>query len=78
MNQNELMSKKHKRVCRVLNYIDDLLIAIFTITECVSISDFASLVGIPIGITSSAIGLKICVITAEIKKYKSIIKKKMI
>ena len=78
MNQNELMSKKHKRVCRVLNYIDDLLIAIFTITECVSISDFASLVGIPIGITSSAIGLKICVITAEIKKYKSIIKRKMI
>ena len=67
MNQNELMSKKHKRVCRVLNYIDDLLIAIFTITECVSISDFASLVGIPIGITSSAIGLKICVITARIK-----------
>ena len=37
---------------------------------------FASLVGIPIGITSSVIGLKICVITAGIKKYKSIIKKK--
>ena len=29
-----------------------------------------------IGITSSAIGLKICAITAEIKKYISIIKKK--
>ena len=29
-----------------------------------------------IGITSSAVGLKICVITAAIKKYKSIIKKK--
>ena len=28
-----------------------------------------------IGITSSAIGLKICAITAEIKKYNSIIKK---
>ena len=28
------------------------------------------------GITSSAIGLKICAITAGIKKYKSIIKKK--
>ena len=34
------------------------------------------LVGIPIGITSSAIELKICVITAGIKKYQSIIKKK--
>ena len=41
-----------------------------------SISAFASLVGIPIGITSSSIGLKICVITAGIKQYKSIIKKK--
>ena len=37
---------------------------------------FVSLVGISIEITSSAIGLKICVITAAIKKYKSIIKKK--
>ena len=32
--------------------------------------------GIPIGITHSAIGLKICSITAAIKKYKTIIKKK--
>ena len=38
-------------------------------------STFATLVGIPIGTTSSAIGLKICAITAAIKKYKSIIKK---
>ena len=34
-----------------------------------------SLAGIPIGIINSAIELKICVITAGIKKYKSIIKK---
>ena len=34
------------------------------------------LLGIVIGITSSAIGLKICTIVAGIKKYKSIIKKK--
>ena len=40
-----------------------------------SISTFASLVGNPIGIMSSAIGLNICVITAGIKKYKSINKK---
>ena len=41
-----------------------------------SISAFALLFGIPIEITSSAVGLKICAITAGIKKYKSIIKKK--
>ena len=50
INQNELMSKKYKKVCRVLNYIEHLLTVISTITGCVSISAFASLVGIPIGI----------------------------
>ena len=38
--------------------------------------DFSSLVGIPIEITSSAIELKICAVTAGIKKYKSKSKKK--
>ena len=75
INQNELMSKKHKKVSSVLNYIDYLFIVICTITGCVSISGFASSVGILIGITSSATGLKICVISARIKKYKSINKK---
>ena len=65
------MSKKHKKVCIILSYIDHSLIVISTITECVSISAFASLVGIPIGITSSTIGLKTCIITAGIKKYIS-------
>ena len=76
INRNELMSKKHKKVCTTLNYMEHFLLLTSTITGCVSISSFASLVGIPIGITSSANGLKICAITAEIKKYKSIIKKK--
>ena len=75
-NRNESMSKKHKNFCRILNYIKHSLIAISTITGCVSISAFASLVGILVGITSSAIGLTICAITTEIKKYKPIITKK--
>ena len=70
------MCKKHKKVCGVLNYIEHLLILVSTVTGCVSISDFSSLVGIPVGITSSARGLEICVVTAGMKKYKSIIKKK--
>ena len=49
---------------------------IFTVTGCVFISAFASLVGIPRGITRSAVGLKICIITRWIKKCKSINKKK--
>ena len=72
INQNKLSSKKHKRVCRVLNYIDHSLIVISTITGCLSISVFTYLVHFPLGITSSATGLKICVITVGIKKYKSI------
>ena len=75
-NQDELMSKKNKKFCGVLNYIDHPLVVISTITGCVSISTFASLVAIPIGIASSTIGLNICVTTAGIKMYKSIIKKK--
>ena len=53
-----------------------LLILVSTVTGSVSISAFASLVAILIGIACSAVGLKICAITAEIKKYKSIVNKK--
>ena len=58
------------------NYIGPFLIIASAITACISISVFASLLGIPRGITSSAIGLKICARTAGVKNYKSIIKKK--
>ena len=54
------MSKKHKTVCTNLNYYEHFLILSSTITESVSISAFTDLVGIPIVIKSSAIGLKIC------------------
>ena len=52
------MSKKYKKVCTTLNYTEHCLILASTITGCISISDFASLIGIPTGITSSAIGSK--------------------
>ena len=61
------MSRRHKKVCTTLNFIEHFLILAFTITWCISISTFASLLGIPIGITSSAIGLKICATGARIK-----------
>ena len=43
-------------------------------TGCVSISTFASLVYVSVGIPNSAVGIKICAITTGIKKFKSIIK----
>ena len=72
------MFKKHKKslhgfkLQRILIY----LFQFFKVIGCVSISAFASLVGIPISIVSSVAGLKTCVITAGIKKYKTITMKK--
>ena len=40
------------------------------------LSAFTSLVRIPVGNVSSAVGLEICAIITGIKKYKSIIKKR--
>ena len=72
------MSKKHRKVCATLIYIEHFLILASIISGCVSMSAFVSLIGIPIKIASSAIGLKICAIGiyAGIAKYESIIKKK--
>ena len=78
INQNELMNKKHKKRCRVLNYIDHLLIVICTITGCVSISAFGCLVGIPIRIMGCTTGLKIFPITTGIKKKRRKRRKNMI
>ena len=75
IEQNELMSKKYKKVCTTLSHIEHFVILASIITGCISISAFASLLGLPIGITSSAIELKTCAITAGIKRYKSTIKK---
>ena len=76
IEQNELMSRKYEKVFTTLNDIEHVLNVASTITGCISISAFASLLGISIWIKSSVIGLKICAITVGIKKYKSMIKKK--
>ena len=72
INRNELVSKSHEKLCATLNYIEHFIISDSTITGCVPISAFASLVGIPKGITSSGITLKICAVTAGNKKYKKV------
>ena len=70
------MNEKYKKTCKYLNYAEHLLILVLTVTGCVSISAVASLVCIPVGITSFAVGIKTGTIIAAIKKYKSTIKKK--
>ena len=76
VNHNDLMSEKYKKTYKFLNYTKNLLILVSIVTGFILISVFASLVCVLVAITRSAVGLKICAITARIKKYKSVIKKK--
>ena len=59
INQTGVMSKKNKRVSATFNCIDHFLILVSTVTGHISISAFASSVYMPIGITISAVQLKI-------------------
>ena len=72
VNHNDLMSKKYMKTCKYFNYVEHWLILALTATGCVSISTFASLVAIPVGIRSSAVGIKICAITAGTKKISKL------
>ena len=76
IEKNELMSRKRKKVCATLNYIEHFLILASTITGCNSSSVFPSLVSIHIEITSSAVELKMCAVAVSIKKCKSTSKEK--
>ena len=70
------MSEKNKKVCRALNYFEHFPHFISAVSRYVSISAFVSLVSVLVGIASSAVIIKLCAITAGIKNYKSVIKKK--
>ena len=61
---------KGKSLLEYTNLFSQLLNLSSTVIGCVSIA------GIPVGIASSAIAIEIFVMTAGIKKNKSIIKKK--
>ena len=69
-----MASGKHKKACTTLSYIEYFFIFDSKISEYISISDFAFLFGIPIGIMSSAIELKIRAMIFQYMK-RSIIKK---
>ena len=75
IRKTKLISRKNKKVCKILNYTEHLPISAFAVTGCVSISAFVSSVDIPTRITSSVAATKLCATTAGIKKYKLIIKK---
>ena len=47
IKQTHLMSKMQEKVCMTLNHIGNLITLLSTITKCVSISVFATLLGVP-------------------------------
>ena len=65
-----------KRCAELEITLSIFLFFVSVLTGYVLISAFISLVGLPVGVTSSAVDLKICAITAQLKKYKSVFKKK--
>ena len=70
------MNEKHEKAYRALSYFKHFLGFVSAFGGSVSNSFFASIVGVPVGITSYIVEIKGCAIIAGIKKYKSIIKKK--
>ena len=60
---------------RDLNYFEHLPVFFSAVSGCVSMFAFASLVGVPVGFTSFAVGLRICAITAGIKSISQLKKK---
>ena len=69
---NDLMIEKYKKACKNFNHFENLLILSLGITACVSISVFASLICVTVGITRN----KNLYSQKGIRKYKSVIKKK--
>ena len=59
-----------------MNYFRHFLVFVSTVSGCVSSSAFALLVSIPIGVSSSAVGLKIGVIATEIAIICQLLRKK--
>ena len=68
MKHKDLMSEKHQKTCKYLNHVKHLLILASIVTGCDSVSVFALLVCVPVGIPNFTVGLKICAISSRIKK----------
>ena len=69
------MSENHKKVCKALNYFEHIFIFISASSGFVSISLFPSLIGTPVGITSSALELKLVQSLRELKSIHQISRK---
>ena len=78
INHNDSMNEKYQKTCKYLNYVEHLLILVSTVTGCVWISAFASLVCVPVDITNSAVGIKFVQSLPELKSISHLLRKRRI
>ena len=62
------MSEKQKKMSRVLNYFENFLAFVSSVSSCVLTSAFASLIGVTVGTENSTVRLKIFGINTGIIK----------
>ena len=68
IKERELMSKKLSKYISFFDYFDKSLIILSVISGSISIASFATVIGIPIGITSVSLSLTFSLCTGLIKK----------
>ena len=69
IKERELMSKKRSKYISFFYYFDKSLIVLLVTNDCVSISSFATVIGIPVGITSTSLSLAFSLCTGLVKNY---------
>ena len=69
IKERELMSKKLSKYISFFDYFDKSLIVLSVTSGCVSIASFATVIGVPIGITSASISLAFSLCTGLVKNY---------
>ena len=57
IKRNDLMSEKHKKVRKDLNYLNHFLVFASAVSSCASISVFTSVIGAPLGFAGSSGGI---------------------
>ena len=72
------MSRKYKKVCTTLSYLEHFVILASTITGCISISASAFLLRLSIGITSNRINTKVLLAKSKLNNIEILISKALI
>ena len=77
IKERELMSKKLSKYISFFDYFDKSLIVLSVTSAGVSIASFATVIGVPIGVTSASLSLAFSSCTGLAKKLSKATRKKM-